>query len=302
MITDEDAVILPELADELITGITKTSVALTLGRKVPTTTRDTRMPVLTEAPEAYWVSGDTGLKQTSKAAWTGEALIAEEMATIVPIPDAVFEDAKFPIWEALRPLLVRAMARTLDNAVLFGTNAPASWPISLYEDAVAAGNTITAGSDPIPSVLDAAEVVAADGYIPTGAVVRPGWQYKAASVRSDSLVANPAGASSPYPMTLAGLGIYTDPPRWQPALAEAIVADWTNVLVGIRKDFTVKMFDTGVIQDETGAIVANLMQQDTSAMRAVMRVGYLLAKPVTDVDVENPSPAAVVWPATLYAS
>jgi HK97 family phage major capsid protein len=296
----DDAGAMPQrVVDEIVTAMEKESTALALGHRVPTTTKDSRIPVLSEAPEAYWVGGDDGLKQTGKAVWSNEPLMAEEIATIVPIPDAVVDDNEFDLWSALKPLLSRALSRRLDAAVLFGTLAPASWGLSLYEDALATGNVITEAAiddDPVADVLQAAELVGADGYTPNGAVVRPAWQYTAAAVRTQALVANPAGANTPFPMLLAGLGIHTDPLYWERAKATALVADWRNVLIGVRRDITIEMFKEGVITDENGVVVLNLMQQDSQAARATMRVGYLLAKPVTDVDLDESerSPVALV--------
>jgi hypothetical protein len=44
--------------------------------------------------------------------------------------------------------------------------------------------------------------------------------------------------------------------------------------------------------------VLNLLQKDVSAVRMTMRVGYLLAKPVTGSAELLPSPAALAVPAT----
>jgi hypothetical protein len=66
------------------------------------------MPVLSALPVTYWVSGDTGLKHTSETAWAGVTLTAEEIACIVPIPEAVINDASFDVWTELRPALAEA--------------------------------------------------------------------------------------------------------------------------------------------------------------------------------------------------
>jgi hypothetical protein len=296
---------LPDLlATELITGVTRASTAMTLGRTIPTNTRDSRIPVLSHAPEAFWVSGDTGLKSTDRFAFDPQTMIVEEIAVVVPVPDAVIEDSEFGIWEQLRPLLVRAVARRLDKAVLFGIDKPASWTsLSLVDDAVAHGNVIhtnPAIDDPVEVLLQAAEQIGVDGYAASSAVVRRGWQFRAASLRARDLLVNPAGADSPYPLLVAGLGLYTDPPYFRPAVAEAIVADWSNVVIGIRRDIRIEMFNTGVITDETGRVLLNLLQSDSQACRCTARVAYRLTHPVTDSDTSG-SPVAVVMPAS-YSS
>jgi hypothetical protein len=290
---------LPDLlARELVTHISNASAALSLGNVVPTTTRDSRVPVLTEAPEATWAASDTALRPTTAAAWTPQELIAEELSCIIPVPNAVLDDTEFDTWAAIRPLLARAAARAIDAAILFGVNPPSSWSsVSLYQDAIAAGNVgttpATVTDDAAQALLGVAALIGADGYNPTGAVVRPGFQFRLAQGRADVTTANPA---SPFPLSIAGMSLYTNPPYSEPALVDAIVADWSKVLVGMRQDLRVEIFRTGVISDQDGAVVANLIQQNMSALRMTMRVGYLLAKPITDG--LGGSPAGLLQPST----
>jgi hypothetical protein len=107
----------------------------------------------------YWVSGDTGLKQTSEAAWAGVTLTAEEIACIVPILEAVIDDASFDVWAELRPALAEAIAQTLDAAAIGGINKPASWPPAVVPAAIAAGTR--------------PELIVAHGLAPVGITVSP---------------------------------------------------------------------------------------------------------------------------------
>ena len=125
------------------------------------------------------MSGDTGLKQTTEAAWDNKYMYVEEIATIVPIPEAVLDDAGFDVWGAIQPLMEAAIARTLDAAVIFGTNAPRrTWATegNLVGKAVAAGNVVARGTNAAAAggihgdLSDVVGTLEADGYVPNGAV------------------------------------------------------------------------------------------------------------------------------------
>ena len=51
-------------------------------------------------------------------------------------------------------------------------------------------------------------------------------------------------------------------------------------MLGVRQDMTWKLLDQAVIQDNTGAVIYNLAQQDMVAMRVVMRVGWQVANAI----------------------
>ena len=91
--------LMPEqVADAIITATVEASAALSLFPRVEMSRAQVRIPVISALPTAYFVQGDTGLKQTSRQEWANKFLIAEELAVIVPIPEAVLEDSGFPVW------------------------------------------------------------------------------------------------------------------------------------------------------------------------------------------------------------
>lgn len=289
---------IPRQLSEAITGMIETqSTAMMLGKKVPTTTKDSRIPILSSVPDAYFVTGDTGLKQSTKATMTNETLVAEEIAAIIVVPDTVMADSEFDLWEMIAPLLTRAFARRIDKSVIFGESSPASWPAGMVPQAIAAGNMVTASADPIVDLLRAAQIVAEQEYNPTDAAVSNGYQYRISAARSDAFTGSPVNAKRAGALSVAGLPILTNPVYWDKTIADVVVADWDNVVLGMRQDMRFEFFKTGVIQDETGAIVMNLLQQDSTALRATMRVGYRLAKPVTQSGVAG-VPVSVVLPAS----
>ena len=66
----------------------------------------------------------------------------------------------------------------------------------------------------------------------------------------------------------------------------------------IRQDVTYKILDQATITDNEGRVILNLAQQDCVALRAVMRLGWALPRPVNMVSGLDYFPFAVLTPAS----
>lgn len=301
--------LVPEpVSAEIIQEMPAQSAILQLATPVPMSTKTQRQPVLDVLPIAYFVGGDTGLKQTTAQDWKNVDLIVEEMAAIVPIPEAYLDDAQMPIWDQVRPRLTEALGALLDGAALFGTNKPSTWPTAIYQSAVAAGNAVIAGTgdDFGVDVSSAAELVTKDGFAVNGFVARPGLNWKLVGIRSTQGApiyqpnmqdGRPGGNLYGYPMAELSNG------AWDASEAELLMGDWRKAIVGMRQDISFKLFTEGVISDDDGKVLLNLMQQDSVAMRVVMRAAFATANPATRLNTDSAtrSPFGVVQ-ATTAAS
>ncbi|MEO1959799.1 MAG: phage major capsid protein, partial [Paracoccus sp. (in: a-proteobacteria)] len=63
-----------DLSTEIIQNATDQSAVMSLFRRANVSKRQNRFPVLAALPTAYWVNGDTGLKQTTQMAWANKML------------------------------------------------------------------------------------------------------------------------------------------------------------------------------------------------------------------------------------
>lgn len=299
--TDAAALIPEETANLITQNLARESAAMALMRRITMPNRTLTFPVLSALPLAYFVSGDTGLKQTTEVAWSNKQIVVEELAAIVPIPEAVVEDLEdsgFDLWGEVQPLVESAIADTLDAAIFFGTNKPASWPTDVVAAAVAAaGNSVARGTS-----TDAEGAFAGDMDLLIAAVEEDGYDV-------NGFVANRAirrylrGARDTTGQRLLEVNGQVDsydgipieyPMRgmWPTGLsaAEVIGGDWSQFVIGVRKDFTWKLMTEGVITDNSvpPQIIYNLPQQDMVAMRVVFRVGWQIANPMNR---DNPNDA-----------
>jgi HK97 family phage major capsid protein len=300
--SDAQALIPEDVAASIIKRTVEQSAALSLFGHVPMSRNQQRMPVMNALPVAYWVNGDTGLKQTTEAGWGNKFLNVEELAAIVPVPQAVLDDTEWDIWTEIEPFLTEAIGRTLDAAVFFGTNIPASWPQAIVPAATAAGNVVTEGTATAAQGGIAGDISALfasvedDGYDVNGVVAHRAFKGKLRNARAstgESLVgingqvtdAAIYGVDVTYP--LRGL--------WPTGAgaAEMVAGDFTEGLIGIRQDITVTRHDEGVVQDNTGAIQFNLLQQDMVALRVVARFAFQVKQTPT-LEKATPYPFGVL--------
>lgn len=285
--TDAAALIPEEVSRELIRRTTEESAVLSLFRRVPVARNQTRIPILSALPTAYWVNGDTGLKQTTEVNWANKYLNIEEIAVIFPVPDNVIADAEVNIWDEAVPYMREAAGRVLDSAVFFGTNAPASFPTNVYAALDAAGNDITEGTAAtsggfMADVDLALGALEADGFEADAVVAATTFKGKLRAARASDgqkldvgRVAGDLKMIDGIPVAYPMRGLW--PTAGSSASPRAIFMQRDQFVVGIRSDISFKLFTEGVIQDDSGAIIYNLMQQDMSAMRMTFRVGWQVA-------------------------
>ena len=295
---DAAALIPEEVAAEVIKAATAESAALSLFRQVNMGTKVSTMPVLSALAQAYFVNGDSGLKQTTEQAWAGVTLEAEEIAAIVPVPEAVVDDAGLDLWSEIKEGLAEAVGHTLDAAVFSGTDKPATWAGAIVPAAIAAGNVAEVGTSTpaqggIVGDIDAAlDLVEADGFDATGIAAKRslrGLLRKARDSTGQRLADLSSGTVEGLPVVYVGGGVFA-------STVLAALGDFSLAVLGIRQDMTYKLLDQAVITDDTGGIVWNLPQQDMLAMRVVFRAAFAVANPVTRLDgaAGSPYPFAVL--------
>lgn len=298
-----DTAIPEQIVNEIIQELPGQSVLLNRARQVRMSSKTSKQPVLSALPDAYWVNGDNGLKQTTKADWDNLVITAEELAALIVVPDAVIDDSSIPIWSEVRPLLVEAIGRKVDEAGIFGVDKPTSWPTAIVPGAIAAGNVIEAGTgvDLAQDVANLGKALAKDGFGLNGFASEPGMNWELVGLRNEqgtpiytpSLAAGAPGTLYGYPLNEVTNG------AWDADDARLLGADWRKFVVGVRQDITFSISDSAVITDNAGKVIVNAYQQDSKIMRVVFRVGFQVANPLTRVGGASRYPAAVLTPAAV---
>lgn len=299
---------------EIIQGAITESAVLRMGRRLPNMTSKTQvLNVLDALPTAYFVnseptSGNKALqgdyKQTTSMAWDKKKIYAEEIAVIVPIPEAVIDDADYDIWGEVKPRLTEAFGKVIDSAILFGTNKPSTWREGLVPSIETAGQDVEASGDIFQDIMGEDGVIAKveeSGFIPNGVMGAIKLRSKLRGLvdkNGQPIFKTDMQGGTRY--ALDGMDMYFPVNgAFNPEEALAIVGDWSQLVYAIRQDMTFKIFDSGVIQDPaTGEIQYNLMQNDMVALRAVMRLGWEIPNPLTayNENIENSFPFASYVP------
>lgn len=318
--TDAGSLMREDVAREILTVASVRSATLALGRRAPDMPNSQRrMPVIQTLPFAYFVTGDTGMKQTTELDWTDKYLNVEEIATIVPIPENVINDSSYDMWSQIRPLLEDAVARLIDTTILYagtgGITKPASWPDGLVTQAIAAGNSVDLSAvaatvppgDLYTAILEPGGVfskVEEDGFLVTGNVASLTMRAALRGTRDANgqpIFIRVQQGSGPYQYELDGAPLlFPVNGAINPAISPLVSGDFQQLIFAFRQDITYKILTEGVITDNgtPPTIIYNLPQQDMVALRLVLRMAWQIPNPTNYVNQNNATrfPFAVLVP------
>ena len=293
--TGAESLIPTQESNEIIQGVVTQSAVLQRGRRLANmTSRQYKMPVLDMLPIAYFVNGDTGQKQTTKQAWDKKYITAEEIAVIVPIPEAVLDDSEYDIWAEVRPRIVEAFGKVIDGAILFDVNKPDSWRDGVVTTATKAGSVVTLGLadnlyDKIMGEDGVIAKVESSGYFVNGHMADISMRAKLRGLKDEN--GNPIFKSDMQSGTNYALDgspmNFPNNGSFDKSKALMISGDFSQLTYAIRQDITFKLFTEGVVQNTDGTIAYNLMQNDMVALRAVMRLGWEIPNPINSVQKDK---------------
>lgn len=292
--SNAEALIPEDFRPEIIKNMTEQSAVLRLAKRLPNmTTNQVRMPVLSALPMAYFLNpgaahSDINKKKTTNAEWQNKYINAEEIACIVPIPEAVLDDTNRDIWSEIRPLIEEAIGVVVDQAILFGTNAPTAWPDDLDTASTDAGNVVALGAmgDLYADLLEENGLVSLleqDGYFPNGYIGAMIMRGRLRGVRDDNgaLIFTPSmQGTNTYALDGSPIEFPTSGVM-DTSQVLLFAGQWDKLVYAIRQDITYKVLSEAVIQDpDTGDIAYNLAQQDMVALRVTFRMGWQVPNPI----------------------
>lgn len=276
--TNVEALIETQVANEIFEGVVRESKALSMFRRLPNMTSDkTKLRVLDSLPIAYFVDESTnnGRKNITKMAWDKKYINAEELAVIVPIKENVLNDASIDIWAEVRPRIVEAFGKKIDNAIFNGTDKPANWRAGLIPSIVTAGAEVTEGDNLYSDINDVMTKVEESGYNVTGLLGGVGLKGKFRMLTDTT--GQPIKGTEIDSLPKA----FLDNGAWDKTKSILIAGDFSQAVYAIRQDVTYKVLTEAVIQDpSSGDILYNLAQDDMVALRVVMRLGWEIPNPV----------------------
>lgn len=293
--TGAESLIPVQESNEIIQGIIIQSAVLQRGRKLPNmTSKQYKMPVLDMLPIAYFVNGDSGQKKTTKMAWDKKFIIAEEIAVIVPIPEAVLDDSEYDIWAETKPRIIEAFEKKIDGAILFGDDKPASWRADVVTTANTAKSVVTLGAgdnlyDKIMGEEGSIALIENSGYFVNGHMADISMRAKLRGLKNangDPLFKSDMQSGTTYSLDGSPMN-FPNNGSFDKSKALMISGDFSQLVYSIRQDITFKLFTEGVVQNTDGSIAYNLMQNDMVALRAVMRLGWEIPNPINSIQKDK---------------
>jgi HK97 family phage major capsid protein len=267
-----------QFSTTIIQEATQQSAALQLGNRVPMGTSVVEMPVPKTFPKAAWVAAPGGRKPFTDLAIGTETMKAEEVAAVVGIPNVYIEDSSINLWNFVRPLLAEAIAAAVDDAILFGQDAPASFPTGgLAAMALAA----TAGADAVDTVNNALMMVENSGLAVTGTAADIAVRGALRGLRDSSgdplcgcqwMDGREVNSLFGYPIAYVPL-TQTAP--------DFITGAWRYLIIGVRSDIRYDLSNQAVVADDSGNVVISAWQDNTTLMKVWARFACVVVRPVT---------------------
>lgn len=264
-------------ADDIIKEVAEGSTILKLAKTETMTSDNKTFQVMTEGAGAYWVGEGERIK-TSKAQWIFPKLVAKKLAVIIPVSKEKLDDTKIDVFTELKSTIAEAFYTAIDKACIFGTDSP--FETNIMASINKAGYKITAGTGKTYDldVSDAMAFVEDEGLDVNAFAGKNGIKNTLRKLRDtngNQLLANGVNSQEFYnvPISFTRKG-------WDKDKADIIGGNWNYAIVGIRDGLKYEILKEATLQGTLGedGKPLSLAEQDLVAIKATMRLGFLVVK------------------------
>lgn len=269
-----------EQATDIMKDVARGSSLLKLSKVIRMESDTKKIPVMVEGPGAYWVGEGERIK-TSKAGWIYPELKVKKLAVIVPTTKEKLNDTTISVFEELKEPIGEAFYKEIDAAGFFGTNSP--FTSNIMKSIEKCGNKIELDTNGVGKldldVSDAMATVEDAGYDVNGFAAKVGIKNSLRKLRDangNQLFADGVNGKEFYSLPIE----FSRNGAWDKTKAEIIGADWDKSIVGIRAELEYEVLKEATLQDTlwTDGKPLSLAEQDMIAIKATMRIAYLVIK------------------------
>lgn len=263
-----------EKAKEIIKAVARGSSILQLSKVEEMSSDKKKFNVLTDGPGAYWVGEGERIK-TSGATWIHPVIEAKKLAVIIPTTREKLNDTTIDVFGELKEGIAEAFYQAIDKACLFGENSP--FDTSVWGSVEKSNMIIDSESNIDVAMSDTLALVEENGYEPNGFAGHIGIKNELRKLRdgNGNLIFDPSTRE------LYGQPIeFVRNGAWNKDKADLITGEWKYSIVGIREGIQYAILEEATLQgtlDEDGKPIS-LAEQDMIAIKATMRIGYLVVK------------------------
>lgn len=278
------------IVTQLLDVVRNESGIFRLCKQVPMLSATLDYPVATADPTAYWRAEGARITP-SDPTLTSVELKAKTCGVIVKVSRELLADSPMDLGMTLQNMLTRAMAEELDRIILFGRG------LTTYNEPLGVTNTASINTldaaGPLTSYAKLSEVyhsILGNRFTPSASV----WSARTAA-QLDALTAGTDGQPLQPPPSIANLrrivsnivpdnlGVGTDE-------SMAVLADWSQVIVGVRQIASLELTYDG--SDSADSTYKDSFSQHMAWFKCTMRVDVVCPRPKAIGTLTGIDPAA----------
>lgn len=259
-----DGAVPTELAKEIIKNVIEQASMLKVCKREPMTSDTKDLPYLADSGSASWTE-EGELIETSIPKFEYPRLKAKKLSVIIPVTNEKMNDSVISVLETLKQAIADAFANAIDKATIFGIDSPFDTNIinSIGTNKIVFNGRIS------DSLSECMGIVEANKFSCNHILMGLEEKKILRTLANDNNYKDLISLKEAYDTPIEYVREFDN------TKSLAITGDFSKAIIGTREGIQYKVLDQATIK--SGDKTIYLAQQDMIAIRATMRMGFVVA-------------------------